>query len=159
MAKGTSEAYDFSLFQPDEPRLRAVNSSEKAKAIQQKKDKQARVIRTIYTVFITILLVASLVMMIVLNVYATEMDDKQNELTEQLAILKSEESRLRNELSAKISPESVDEYIDDSQMTKTDPNQIVPITVDGGDKIVVSDPEPEGIFETIGAALAGWFGG
>lgn len=159
MAKGYSEAHDLSLFQPEEPRLRAVNSSEKVKEIQAKKEKQTRVVRTIYTVFISVLLVASLVLMIVLNVYATEMDDKYNALTEELKILQSEESRLRNEKAELFSLTMVDQFIDDEQMIKTDPNQIVPITVDGGDKIVVSDPEPEGVFETIGAAIAGWFGG
>lgn len=159
MAKGYSEAHDFSLFQPEEPRLRAVNSSEKVKEIRAKKEKQTRVVRTIYTVFISVLLVASLVLMIVLNVYATEMDDQYNALTEELKILQSEESRLRNEKAELFSLTMVDQFIDDEQMIKTDPNQIVPITVDGGDKIVVSDPEPEGVFETIGAAIAGWFGG
>jgi len=159
MANGSTEARDLSLFQSEEPRLRAVNSSEKVKENQAKKEKQTRIVRIMYTSFIGLLLVASLVLMIVLNAYATEMDDKHNELTEQLAILQSEESRLRNEQAELISPAAIDQYIDDKQMTKTDANQIVPITVDGGDKIVVSDPEPEGIFETIGAAIAGWFGG
>jgi len=43
-------------------------------------------------------------------------------------------------------------------MEKVESYQIEYITVDGGDKIEVSDPAPTGMIETIGAAIAGWFG-
>jgi len=69
----------------------------------------------------------------------------------------SETSRLTNELSAKTSAESVDAFAKENGMEKIESHQIEYITVDGGDKIEVSDPAPDGIFETIGALIAGWF--
>ena len=97
-------------------------------------------------------------MMIVSRVQLTELNDQITAGQEELSILKSETSRLSNELSSKTSAQSVDAYAAENGMEKVEAYQIEYITVDGGDKIEVSDPAPEGVFESIGAAIAGWFG-
>ncbi len=156
MARGSSEAYDLSLFET-QPRLRAVNSPEKTAEIQEKKDRRARNGRLASNIVIAVLLVAVFAMMIVSRVQLTELNDQIAASRDELAILQSETSRLTNELSAKTSAESVDNYAKENGMEKIESHQIEYITVDGGDKIEVSDPAPDGIFETIGALIAGWF--
>ncbi|MBE6763050.1 MAG: hypothetical protein E7553_01640 [Ruminococcaceae bacterium] len=156
MARGSSEAYDLSLFET-QPRLRAVNSPEKTAEMQEKKERRARNGRLASNIIISVLLVAVFALMIVSRVQLTELNDQISASREELAILRSETSRLTNELSAKTSAESVDAYADEHGMEKIESHQIEYITVDGGDKIEVSDPAPDGIFETIGALIAGWF--
>lgn len=158
MAKGTS-AYDLSLFETNTPRLRAVNSPEKTAAIKEKKERSARRSRMVSNVLFGLLMLTAVTMMIVFRVQHTEVSDRISNMEEQLAILQSETSRLTNELSAKMSAESVETFAKENGMEKVESYQIEYITVDGGDKIEVSDPAPEGVFETIGAAIAGWFGG
>lgn len=158
MAKASSTAYDLSLFEASEPRLRAVKSPEKTAAMQARKLRRDRRFRIITTGLIVVLMAVTLIMMIVSRVQLTELNDQITAGQEELAILKSETSRLNNELSAKTSAESVDAYAKENGMEKVESYQIEYITVDGGDKIEVSDPAPDGIFETIGAAIAGWFG-
>ncbi len=158
MAKGTS-AYDLSLFETDTPRLRAMNSPEKTTAIKEKKERRERRSRTVSNVLFGLLMISAVVMMIVFRVQHNEVNDRISAMEEQLTILQSETSRLTNELSAKLSAESVETFAKDNGMEKLESYQIEYITVDGGDKIEVSDPAPEGVFETIGAAIAGWFGG
>ncbi len=158
MAKVTSTAYDLSLVEATEPRLRAVKSPEKTKAMQDRKQRRDRRFRLITTGIIVVLMAVTLVMMIVSRVQLTELNDQITAGQEQLDILKSETSRLSNELSSKTSAQSVDAYAKENGMQKIESYQIEYITVDGGDKIEVSDPAPDGIFETIGAAIAGWFG-
>ncbi len=156
MARGSSEAYDLSLFET-RPRLRAVNSPEKTAEIQERKERRARKGRLAYNIVVAALLVTVFALMIVSRVQLTELNDRISTSREELAILQSETSRLTNELSAKTSAESVDAYAHANGMEKIESHQIEYITVDGGDKIEVSDPAPEGIFETIGAMIAGWF--
>lgn len=156
MARGSSEAYDLSLFET-QPRLRAVNSPEKTAEMQEKKDRRARNGRLASNIVIAALLVTVFALMIVSRVQLTELNDQISASREELAILQSETSRLTNELSAKTSAESVDAYAEENGMEKIESHQIEYITVDGGDKIEVSDPAPDGIFETIGALIAGWF--
>ncbi len=156
MARGSSEAYDLSLFET-QPRLRAVNSPEKTAEIQERKERRARKGRLAYNIVVAALLVTVFALMIVSRVQLTELNDQISSSREELAILQSETSRLTNELSAKTSAESVDAYANENGMEKIESHQIEYITVDGGDKIEVSDPAPEGIFETIGAMIAGWF--
>ena len=156
MARGSSEAYDLSLFET-QPRLRAVNSPEKTAEMQEKKERRVRNGRLASNIIISVLLVAVFALMIVSRVQLTELNDQISASREELAILRSETSRLTNELSAKTSAESVDAYADEHGMEKIESHQIEYITVDGGDKIEVSDPAPDGIFETIGALIAGWF--
>ena len=158
MARGSSEAYDLSLFE-SRPRLRAVKTPEETAKQQEKKDRQSRVARTVSNIVIAVLLVAVVAMMIVSRVQLTELNDQISASENQLEILKSENTRLTNELSAKTSAESVDAFANEYGMEKIESYQIEYITVDGGDKIEVSDPAPDGIFETIGAMLAGWFEG
>lgn len=158
MAKGTSEAYDLSLFEPTEPRLRAVKAPERAAAMQQRKERREKRFRAASNVVIAALMTAALALMIVNRVQLTELNDQITASKEELSILQSETSRLTNELSSKTSAQSVDEYAAENGMDKVESYQIEYITVDGGDKIEVSDPEPDGIFETIGAVIAGWFG-
>lgn len=156
MAKGTSEAYDFSLFEP-QPQLHAVKSPEKAIKIQEREDRRNRRKRTMSIVLIATLLVTVFALLIVSRVQLTELSDQISTSRDELAILQSETSRLTNELSAKTSAESVDIYARENGMEKIESHQIEYITVDGGDKIEVSDPAPDGFFETIGAMIAGWF--
>ncbi len=156
MARGSSEAYDLSLFET-RPRLRAVKPPEETAQMQEKKDRQDRRVRAISNILIAVLLVAVFAMMIVSRVQLTELNDQISASREDLAILQSETSRLTNDLSAKTSAESVDAYAKENGMEKIDSHQIEYITVDGGDKIEVSDPAPSGIFESIGALIAGWF--
>lgn len=158
MAKGSSEAYDLSLFETGEPRLRAVNSPERTAAMQERTKRRERRLKAISNVLIAALFVAAVALMIVNRVQLTELNDQITASQEELSILQSETSRLTNELSAKTSAESVDAYAAENGMDKVESYQIEYITVDGGDKIEVSDPAPEGIFETIGAVIAGWFG-
>lgn len=158
MAKGSSEAYDLSLFETAEPRLRAVKSPERTAAIQQKKERREKRFRAFSNAVIAGLFVAALALMIVNRVQLTELNDRIAESREELSILQSETSRLTNDLSSKTSAQSVDAYASEHGMEKVESYQIEYITVDGGDKIEVTDPEPEGIFETIGAVIAGWFG-
>ena len=156
MARGSSEAYDLSLFET-QPRLHAVNTPEKTAEIQEKKERRARNGRLASNIIISVLLVAVFALMIVSRVQLTELNDQISASREELAILQSETSRLTNELSAKTSAESVDAYASENGMKKIESHQIEYITVDGGDKIEVADPAPDGIFETIGALIAGWF--
>lgn len=158
MAKATSNAYDLSMFEATEPRLRAVKSPEKTEAMQKRKARRERRFRYITTGIIVVLMAVTLIMMIISRVQLTELNDQITAGQEELAILQSETSRLSNELSAKTSAQSVDAYAKENGMEKVESYQIEYITVDGGDKIEVSDPAPDGIFETIGAAIAGWFG-
>ena len=158
MARGTSEAYDLSLFE-NQPRLHAVHSPERTAEIQEKKDRRARAGRTASYIVIATIFVVTFALMIVSRVQLTELNDQLAASRDELAILQSETSRLTNELSSKTSAESVDAYAQQNGMVKIESHQIEYITVDGGDKIEVSDPAPEGIFETIGAMVAGWFNG
>ncbi|MBQ3094243.1 MAG: hypothetical protein IJC52_03630 [Clostridia bacterium] len=153
-----SAAYDLSLFETSEPQLQAVHSPKETAAIKERKTRQARIMRTISNMVIIAILLAAVVMMIVSRVQLTELNDQITAGQEELSILKSETSRLSNELSAKTSAQSVDAYAAENGMEKVEAYQIEYITVDGGDKIEVSDPAPEGVFESIGAAIAGWFG-
>ena len=156
MARGSSEAYDLSLFET-QPRLRAVKSPEETAKQQEKKDRQARRVRMVSNIAIAVLLVAVFALMIVSRVQLTELNDQISASREELSILNSETSRLTNDLSAKTSAESVDAYAKEHGMEKIESHQIEYITVDGGDIIEVSDPAPDGIFESIGALIAGWF--
>ena len=158
MAKATSNAYDLSMFEAAEPRLRAVKTPEKTDAMNNRKARRERRFRAVSTGIIVVLMAVTLVMMIISRVQLTELNDQILEGQKELEILQSETSRLSNELSAKTSAQSVDEYAKENGMTKVESYQIEYITVDGGDKIEVTDPAPDGIFETIGAAIAGWFG-
>ncbi len=157
MARGSSEAYDLSLFET-QPQLRAVKTPEETAKLQEKKDRRGRWMRTVSNIAIAGLLVAVFAMMIVSRVQLTELNDKISSGRETLAILNSETSRLTNDLSAKTSAESVDAYAKEHGMEKLESHQIEYITVDGGDKIEVSDPAPDGFFESIGALIADWFG-
>ncbi len=157
MARGSSEAYDLSLFET-QPRLRAVKSAEETAKIQAKKEHREQQARLVSGFVIAVLVVLAFAMMIVSRVQLTEINDQIAAGREELAILQSETSRLTNELSAKTSAESVDAFATAHGMEKIESHQIEYITVDGGDKINVSDPAPDGIFETIGALIAGWFG-
>ena len=158
MAKATSNAYDLSMFEATEPRLRAVKKPKSTGTSDKRKERRDRRFRIITTGIIVVLMAATLIMMIISRVQLTELNDRITEGQEELAILQSETSRLSNELSAKTSAQSVDAYAKENGMAKVESYQIEYITVDGGDKIEVSDPAPDGIFETIGAAIAGWFG-
>lgn len=158
MARVSSEAYDLSLFETTSPRLRAVNSPRKTAEITERKARRERRFRTISNIAITALFIVALVMMIVSRVQLTDLNHQITASREELSILQSETSRMTNELSAKTSAQSVDEYAAQNGMEKVESYQIEYITVEGGDKIEVYDPAPDGIFETIGAAIAGWFG-
>jgi len=160
MAIGSSEAYELNTVQETEqPRLRAMNSPQKSAEIKKKQAKRLSGARLIYTIFFSVILVVAVAWMIILQASVTELSDGNAVLKEELSILKSEESRLRNELSAKTSAEKVDEFIEQQGMIKTQPDQIQYFATEEGEVIEVTDPAPEGVFETIGAAIAGWFGG
>ncbi len=158
MAK-TTGAYDLSLFETSSPRLRTVNSQEKSAAVQERKIRRERRTRLVANVAMGILITAMVVLMIVFRAQRTEVGDRISELEAQLSVLKSETSRLTNELSAKLSVESVEQFAQENGMEKLESYQIEYITVGDGDKIEVSDPEPQNAFDTIGATIAGWFGG
>ncbi len=158
MAKGSSEAYDLSLFESGRPHLRAVKSPEKAAQKHEKQERSRRRLHLLYNGVIVALLLAAVAMMIISRVQLTELNDQISDGQEQLEILRSETSRLSNEISSKTSAQSVDAYAQENGMEKVKSYQIEYITVDSGDQIEVSDPAPQGIFESIGAAIAGWFG-
>ncbi|MBQ4618220.1 MAG: hypothetical protein IJB27_07610 [Clostridia bacterium] len=158
MAKNTG-AYDLSLFETSSPRLRTVNSQEKSVAVQERKVRRERRTRLVANVAMGILITAMVVLMIVFRAQRTEVGDRITELEAQLRVLESETSRLTNELSSKLSVESVEQFAQENGMEKLESYQIEYITVGNGDKIEVADPEPQNAFDTIGAAIAGWFGG
>ncbi len=158
MAKSHSTAYDMSLFESRSPRLRAVKSPEKAAATKHKKERYQRILRVAGDVVIVGLLIAVLVMMIVSRAELTELSARYNELKEEESHIASVQSSLDNAETQMQSAETVDAYANAQAMEKVEYYQIEYITVDGGDKIEVSDPAAGGVMETIGAAIAGWFG-
>ena len=142
MATVSSEAFELDTYETEKPRLRALNSPQKSAEIQKKQAQRVNGVRAAYTVFFALLLIVAAAWMIVLRVRVTELSDQNAAYEEELAILMSEESRLRNELSAKTSAEAVDQYIEDHNMSKTKSDQIEYFTVEEGESIEVSDPEP-----------------
>ena len=154
MARNTSEAYDLSLFETRTPQLRAVKTEEHEKS-EQKKRHNVRSRRVVGRAFLALVFVALLAMMIISRVQLTEMNDQILDRQEQLAVLKSETSRLSNERSSKTSAQSIEEYAAENGMEKVGSYQIQYITVDGGDQIEVADPASGGLIDVI----ASWFGG
>ncbi len=158
MAKTHSTAYDMSLFESGTPRLRAVKSPEKSAAMQEKKNRNKRIFRIVGDVLLVGLLIAVLILMIVSRVEMTELSAQLEQLKEEETHNASKASSLDNAETQMKSAETVDAYAKENGMEKIEHYQIEYITVDGGDKIEVSDPASGGVMETIGAAIAGWFG-
>lgn len=160
MAIGSSEAYKLDTVEEiGTPRLRAMNSPQKSAEIKKKQAKRLSGARLIYTILFLLILVAAVAGVVVLQARVTELSDGNAELKEELEILQSEEKSLNNALSAKTSAEKVDEFIEEKGMIKTQHDQYEYFTTGEEEVIEVTDPAPEGVIETIGAAIAGWFGG
>jgi len=79
MAKSNSAAYDMSLFESNQPRLRAVKSSDKSAAMQHKQQRRQRTVHLIFDVILVGLLVTVLIMMIVSHAELTELNDYRAE--------------------------------------------------------------------------------
>lgn len=159
MAKASSEAYDLSLFEVKSPDLHTVKSPEKEKKEAQraqKAEKKAKRGARLRTGAILLVFVGLMVGMVISRIQLTELNDKITDAQEQLGILQSETSRLTNEIASNTSAESVDAYAQANGMSQAESYQIEYITVDGGDRIEVSESEPQNVFEQIGAAIFGW---
>ncbi len=155
MGKGSSEAYDLSLFETKEPQLHAVKSPQREAMREQKRERAQKRKQHAAVALVVAAVAVLMILMVVSRIQLTELNGRIAEAQDQLAILQSENSRLSNELAAKTSAESVDAYAEANGMSAAESYQIEYITVDGGDQVAVSEDGTSSVFDAIGAAIFG----
>jgi len=153
-----SEAYDLSLFEPKPAKVVALKPNKKKVKARRRQEKLQAMLNTVVTLCVAAMALAVLGTMIASRVQLTEMESAIAQREEQLVILKSENTRLTDDLARKMSAKSVEEYATSVLgMQKADANQMVYITVDGGDKVELADEEDDSLWETVIGAIGDFF--
>ena len=153
-----SEAYDLSLFEERPAKVVALKPNKKLIQARKRQEKMQMVLNTVVTLCIAALAVAVLGTMIASRVRLTEMESAITEREQQLVILKSENTRLTDDLARKMSAKSVEEYaVSVLGMQKADTNQIAYVTVESGDKAEVAQEEEGSFWASIAGAIGDFF--
>ena len=154
-----SEAYDLSLFEPQEPKLVALKPNKKAVKEARRRARVQSFLNTALTLLTAAAVVAVVGLLISSRVRLTELNSEKSRKEAELNQVISETKRLESELAARTSAKSVEEYAKANGMQKMEPGQIAYITVEDAGADAGEDGTEPGFWESVWDAIAGFFGG
>jgi len=137
-----SVAYDLSLFEPRERKV--VPIRKKAKETE-KKAKRANAAKAVKTFFVFAVLLSLGIVLLFNQARMSEINAETNEEKRLLKEAQEEGIHLQMELEGKMSVKNVEEYATEILgMKKIEASQIERITIDEGDKVVITEKDKAG---------------
>lgn len=150
--------YDLSLF---EERKKAKSSAEKDPReirAEARRKKWQRAINAGATVFLAVLVLSVFVMMLSSRAKLTELDGEISEKQEELHKLEEDYKSLSNDLAAKTTASSVEEYASEKlHMQAADASQIEYVTVGDGDSGSATGATGDSWLQGAAAAISNFF--
>ena len=150
-------AYDLSAFEEKPVAVVALKPNKKAQRAQSRQHRAQSVLNLLATAVTVAVALGIVLMMIVSRVRITQINNEIAEMENQIGILQSENVRLKGEVAAIASPESVEEYAKANGMTKVEPHQIHYFSVDDTDSAEIPESGGGNIFTALWDAIAGLF--
>ena len=103
-------AYDLSMYEQKAPAVVALKENKKAKRAQTRQGRIQSAVNAVVTGVAILSLLVVFLLMINSGVRMTQINNEINAIDEQLSILQSENVRLKGEIAAIASPESVEAF-------------------------------------------------
>ena len=120
-------AYDLSMY---EPKTNIVKmSGKKATKADKRRERKQKLINSIVTVTVAVLVLLPIGSMIIGQVVLTELNSAISQVDEQLDEARGETKRLEGELAAQTSAQKVEEYAESVGLRQVESGQIDYITV------------------------------
>lgn len=154
MAKYGSEAYDLSLFEPKKAKITPLHGKKATKA-DKKRARIQKLLNAVVTALVSCGVLLVITLMITSKVQLTEMNNAITRRESELSEMVGEIKRMKGELAAQTSAQSIEEYAESVGLRQTESGQI--------DYISVTVPQVEkeaapGFWATVWGAIQAWIG-
>ncbi len=154
-----TKSYDLSLF--EEKKQSNTAAARHAKGAAKASDRRTRlqnIINTSATLLLTGIVLSMFVFMLNGQAKVTELDREISEMQQDLYKLEEDYKSMANDLAAKTSAQSVEEYAENQLgMQPADASQIEYVTVDGGDKGEATGETGSNWVQDVAASISEFF--
>ena len=150
-------AYDLSMYEQKAPAVVALKENKKAKRAQTRQGRIQSAVNAVVTGVAILSLLVVFLLMINSGVRMTQINNEINAIDEQLSILQSENVRLKGEIAAIASPESVEAFAQANGMSKVESHQVRYFSVDDTDSAEIPANANDNFLVSLWEAVASIF--
>ena len=151
-------AYDLSAFEERKTAVVALKPNKKAQRAETRRNRAQTVVNAVAMGLSVAAALTVVLLMIVSRVRLTQLNSQINAIDNEISILQSEDVRLKGEIAAITSPESVEEYAKSNGMIKVEPHQVRYFSVDDTDSAEIPTDENQNFLLSIWESITGLFG-
>ena len=151
-------AYDLSAFEERKPSVVALKPNRKALRAKTRQNRAQAVLNAVVTALAIAAATGIVLLMIVSRVRITQINNDIAALEDEISILQSENVRLKGEIVAIASAESVENYAQANGMTKVEQHQVRYFSVDDTDSAEIPTDGNGNFLVSIWEGITGLFG-
>lgn len=150
-------AYDLSMYEKKAPTVVALKENKKMQRAQTRQGRIQTAVNAVVTGAAVLALLVVFLLMINSGVRMTQINNEINALENEIGILQSENVRLKGEIAAIASPESVETYAKANGMTKVESHQVRYFSVDDSDSAEIPTDANENFLVSLWETVVGIF--